>query len=144
MSASDLKRNERNAGKIYPREKSASRPNVRCTKDLKCEMKLTGRPRIRREDGDSRLSESAPAVASMRKVQVVSNDILRSGDAECFMPILFIGLLSSHRCPASSAKHATAVQKCRHASPSHTICFTWSRLLQSTFHYAYCAMQSHF
>ena len=41
---------------------------------------------MRRADGDSRLSESAEAVASTRKVQVVSNDILRRGEAECLMP----------------------------------------------------------
>jgi hypothetical protein len=42
---------------------------------------------MRRADGDSRLSESAVAVASTRKVQVVSNDIFRRGDAECLMPV---------------------------------------------------------
>ena len=52
----------------------------------------TGRPRMRRAEGESRLSESPTAVASTRKVHVVSNDILRSGDAECFIPMRFIGL----------------------------------------------------
>eukprot|EP00960_Hanusia_phi_P009945 290459-Hanusia_phi.AAC.2 len=42
---------------------------------------------MRRAEGDCRSSESAMVVASVRKVQVVSKDILSSGDAENFMPM---------------------------------------------------------